>query len=402
MRILTFNYEYPPLGGGGGVVHSLIAEELARRHTVYVITSAFEDLPRRESQGGVEIIRVPVVGRRNRSAASLVSLLSYPPAAWISAWRLLRGEDFDVINSHFAVPTGPGSIPPARLAAIPHVMSLHGGDIFDPSKRLSPHRLIGVRSAVNWVLRSSAAVVAQSSNTRENAYRFYSYRGPIEIIPLGIRQPDVPRASRAELGLPEDRFLAITVGRLVKRKGIDQLLGALASPECRQADLLVVGDGPERAGWEKLAAGLGLVGRVRFMGHVEEVRKWQLLQCADAYVSATLHEGFGLVYLEAMAAGLPVVTFDHGGQIDFLRHGETGYLVRMGDAAGLTTAISRLILNPNEVERFRRNNLEQAPQHRIEECARQYELLLQRVTDGGSPGHPTLESTRSVDAETGL
>ncbi len=398
MKILTFNYEYPPLGGGGGVVHALIAEELARRHTVYVITSAFEDLPRRESRGGVEIIRVPVVGRRNRSAASLVSLLSYPPAAWISAWRLLRGETFDVINSHFAVPTGPGSIPPARLAGIPHVMSLHGGDIFDPSKKLSPHRLVGVRSAVNWVLNNSSAVVAQSSNTRENTYRFYSYRGPIEIIPLGIRQPNVPPASRTELGLPEDRFLAITVGRLVKRKGIDQLLHALASPECRQADLIVVGDGPERAGWEKLAERLGLRERVRFMGHVVADRKWQLLQCADAYVSATLHEGFGLVYLEGMAAGLPIVTYDHGGQIDFLRHQETGYLVPLGSTAGLATAISRLISNPNEVARFRRKNLELAPQHRIEECARRYELLLQRVADGW---HPNLESAQDFGTETG-
>jgi glycosyltransferase involved in cell wall biosynthesis len=389
MKILTFNYEYPPLGGGGGVVHALIAEELARRHTVYVITSAFEDLPRRENRDGVEIIRVPVVGRRDRSAASLLSLLSYPPAAWISAWRLLRGEHFDVINSHFAVPTGPGSLPPARLASIPHVLSLHGGDIFDPSKKLSPHRLAGVRSVVNWVLRNSTAVVAQSSNTRENACRFYSYRGPIEIIPLGIRQLDVPQASRTELGLPEDRFLAITVGRLVKRKGIDQLLQAFASPECKQADLIVVGDGPERAGWEKLAQRLGLGERVRFVGHVVAERKWQLLQCADAYVSATLHEGFGLVYLEGMAAGLPIVTYDHGGQIDFLRHEETGYLVPLGDTAGLARAISRLISNPNEVERLRRKNLALAPQHRIEVCARQYEALLQRVAEGAQLGKVT-------------
>lgn len=399
MRILTFNYEYPPLGGGGGVVHALIAEELARRHTVYVITSSFGDLPRRENRGGVEIIRVPVLGRRDQSAASLVSLLSYPPAAWVAAWRLLRAESFDVINSHFAVPTGPGSLLPARLADIPHVLSLHGGDIFDPSKKLSPHRLVGVRSAVNWVLRNSDAVVAQSSNTRENAYRFYPYRGPIEVIPLGIRQPDVPPASRAELGLPEDRFLTITVGRLVKRKGIDQLLHALASPECQGADLIVVGDGPERAGWEQLAAELGLSGRVRFLGRVEEVRKWQLLGCADAYVSSTLHEGFGLVYLEGMAAGLPIVTFDHGGQIDFLRHEETGYLVRMGDTAGLAAAIGRLVSHPQEVERYRRNNLRLAPQHRIEECAQQYEQLLQRVADREQNGRQIAKSTVAVGTE---
>jgi glycosyltransferase involved in cell wall biosynthesis len=383
MNILTFNYEYPPLGGGGGVVHALIVEELAKRHRVVVITSAFQDLPTREVREGVEIHRVPILGRKDASAASLVSLLSFPLTAWAKAYQLMRRERFDIINSHFAVPTGPASLPPAKLAGIPHVLSLHGGDIYDPSKKLSPHRLRGVRSVVNWTLKSSDAVVAQSTNTRENTYKYYSYDGPIEIIPLGIRQPLFPEASRSQLGLPSDRFIAITVGRLVKRKGIDQLLQALARPECQEALLYVVGDGPERAPLTALSKELGLEDRVVFTGRVEEDHKWQLLECADAYVSATLHEGFGLVYLEGMAAGLPVVTFDHGGQVDFLRHDETGYVVPAGDVAGLAAAISRLMANPEEVERFRATNLERAPEHRIEECAEGYEDLFNRVTAEG-------------------
>lgn len=379
LNILTFNYEYPPLGGGGGVVHALIAEELAKRHHVAVITSAFGDLPARETRGGVEIIRVPILGRSDPSAASLLSMLTYPPAAWVAAARWMRGRRYDLINSHFAIPTGPGSVPVAWASRIPHVLSLHGGDIYDPSKRLSPHRHLPLRWAVTAVLRASRAVVAQSENTKANAYRYYDYRGPIETIPLGIRQPEFPPASRPALGLPDSAFLAVTVGRLVRRKGLDRLLLAFARPECAGLHLVIVGSGPELEPLRKQAAELGLSSRVLFTGRVEEERKWQILSCSDAYVSATLHEGFGLVYLEGMAAGLPVVTPDHGGQVDFLKEGESGRLVPAGDVAALAAAVAGLAAHPAEAKRMGEANRRRAPEHRIERCAAAYEELFERL-----------------------
>jgi glycosyltransferase involved in cell wall biosynthesis len=370
-----FNYEYPPVGGGGGVVHEVIAEELARRHRVVVVTSGYDELPRREIRGGVEIVRVPVLGRSEAAVASLVSMLSFPPSAWAAAWRLLRRERFDVVNAHFAVPTGVGSLPPARLARVPHVTSLHGGDIYDPSKRFAPHRVAFLRAAVTGVLRGSDAVVAQSTNTRENVYRYYGYRGPITIIPHGIRTPATPPASRAQLGLPENGFVGVTVGRLVPRKGLDRLLAALARPACAPVHLVVVGEGPELGPLRARAAALGLSDRVRFAGRVDEERKWQLLRAANAYLSATLHEGFGLVYLEAMAAGLPVVTPDHGGQSDFLEDGVTGWLVPPGNDEALASAIARLLASPDRREAMRRQNRLRSERFTAERCAAAYEQL---------------------------
>ena len=387
MRILTFNYEYPPVGGGGGVVHELIAEELASRHHVVVITSSFRGLPSSERRNGVDIIRVPVVGRRDASVASLSSLLSYPPSAWLAAARVLRGERVDVIHSHFAVPTGPGSLLPSLLARVPHVLSIHGGDIFDPSKRTSPHRVPVLRDVVTAIMRQSAAVVAQSTNTRDNAHRFYDRSIPIEIIPLGIRQPSVPPASRAELELPEHAFLAVTVGRLVRRKGTDQLIRAMARPECARLHLAVVGAGPELAPLRALAHELGIADRVLFLGRVDETRKWQILRSANVYASATMHEGFGLVYLEAMAAGLPVVAPDHGGQVDFLMDGRTGYVVQAGKVEALAGALSRLADDPAMAKALGADNRACADEHRIEHCAMAYEALFERVLHSvASPG----------------
>lgn len=382
MRILIFNYEYPPIGGGGGIVNEAVAEELARRHEIRVVTSRFGDLPHEESRNGVRIVRVPVLGRTDRAVASLRSMLTYPPSVWAYAARGLRPRSFDIVNAHFAVPTGPASLPVAAVAGLPHVLSLHGGDIYNPAYRYSPHKLPLVRPAVSWVLRRSDAVVAQSSDTRENAYRYYRYRGPIDLIPLGIRRPRVPPATRSELGLPPDAFLAVTVGRLLPRKAIDRLLHAIASQRCRSVHLVVIGEGPERERLESTARDLGLGARTRFLGRVSEKRKWQILESADVYLSSTRHEGFGLVFLEAMSAGLPVVCPDHGGQLDFLREGETGHLVPVDDDAALVAAIARLAARHDEAERMGRTCRRLSERYTAERCAAEYEALFERVVQG--------------------
>lgn len=374
-----FNYEYPPLGGGGGVSHEIIAEELARRHRVVLITSGAPDLPKREERGGVEIRRVPVVGRSEHSVASLSSMLSYPPTAFWEGLSDLDAESFDVVNGHFAVPTGPASLSVAKCLGIPHVLSIHGGDLYDPSKRLSPHRWALLRWVVTRIMRESDEVVAQSTNTRANAYRYYGYRGPIPIIPLGLRFPSPPSVSREQLEIPTDRFVLVTIGRLVARKGLDDLLRIFARFRGRPVHLLIVGSGPEQEPLERLAAELGISDVVEFTGWITEERKWGLLRAADAYVSTSLHEGFGLVFLEAMAMGLPVIAPDHGGQVDFLVDGETGYVTPAGDHDATVRAIEALIDAPADADRIGRSNESRVDEYRAEQCGRRYEELFERV-----------------------
>lgn len=383
MRILTLNYEYPPLGGGGGVAHSLIAEELARAHHVTVVTSHREGLPRRERRGGVEIHRVPVVARRSDHVASLPSMLAFPPSALWHVGRRLGSASWDVVHGHFAVPTGPASVPVARLLDLPHVLSVYGGDVYDPSKRLSPHRWWPTRRVVEAVLDGADAVVAESTDTRDNVFRHYAYEGEVDIIPLGVRKPEIPGASREELGLPRDALVLVTVGRLIERKGLDELIRVVAGLKELDAHLVVVGDGPLRAPLRRLSERLGVGGRVHFRGFVPEEEKWQVLECSDLYVSTTVHEGFGLVYLEAMLAGLPVITYSRGGQTDFLEDGVTGALVDVGDASALADAVRSAASEQAERRRIGRRNRERARAYTARECARAYERLFRRLVDGG-------------------
>src|SRR5437899_147046 len=140
MRILFCNYEYPPLGGGGGVINALLAEEMAKHHEVTVLTSQGRQLPPVPLENGVRVVRSPVFFRKQEAVASLVSMLSFLPMGVRTGKELLRRTEFDVINTHFVLPTGPVGDALSRYAGIPNVLSLHGGDLYDPSKWTSPHR----------------------------------------------------------------------------------------------------------------------------------------------------------------------------------------------------------------------------------------------------------------------
>ena len=377
MRILLCNYEYPPLGGGGGVVMAALARELARRHTVTVLTSRALGLPGESDDAGVRVIRVPVIFRRELAVANMPSMLAYVPAAGLRGLALERGGQFDVINTHFVVPSGPVGHLLGRLWRIPNVLSVHGGDLYDPSKASSPHRHGWLRGPIRYMLRRADRLVGQSRNTLEHVRGFYGVERPSELIPLGIERPLQRPPVRGELGIPEGAFVMATVGRLVARKATLKLLEALAAAQRPNAHLLIVGDGPEADAIRTTAANLGLGDRVHLTGQVSEERKFQALASADIFVSASQHEGFGLVFLEAMAYRLPIICFDHGGQTDFLNDGETGFVVKLNDLAAFTQAVVQLHDSKPMRERMGETNARRVEGYFIDTCARNYETVFE-------------------------
>lgn len=381
MKILVINYEYPPLGGGGGFVTRDILEEMAALgHRVSIVTSRSNPLARRETVNGVDVVRVPVLLRNAMQTATLPSLLSYPPSCVWASLRQFGQQSFDIVNTHFAVPSGPAGFAVSKLFKIPNILSIHGGDIFDPSKSLSPHKTPGLSHTVQWMLKAADRVVAQSSDTRDNARRHYGIDRPIDIIPLGIKKPVFTPKSRGELGVPQDDFVVCTIGRLVKRKNIDDALQILSTLLPRtNMTFLVIGDGPERPHLEKLSLQLNMGRKVRFLGNVSDETKFQLLAVSDCYISTAMHEGFGLVFLEAMECGLPIVCYNRGGQIDFLASGATGFLVELGDREGFADKLQQVIDRPELRERFRSRNRRLIKDYYIRRCAERYLDLFSRA-----------------------
>ena len=381
MNILVINYEYPPIGGGGGVICKDISEEIASKgHRITVVTSHYDSLPEQEILNGVTIIRLPVVMRGKKDVASFLSMISYVPLCIRRVASLQRRERYDVINTHFAIPSGPAGQYLSDKYRIPNVLSIHGGDIFDPSKSLSPHDTIGLKQTVRKMLKKADRVVAQSSDTKSNAEKYYGVDRKIDIVPLGIRPNTYPAKSRQDLGLPAEKYVFSTIGRLVKRKNIEDLLHIVKRIQISAPSvLLIMGDGPEKDFIETRIRELQLEGVVRLLGRVSDEQKYEYLNASDGYLSTAIHEGFGIVFLEAMECGLPVVCYDRGGQRDFLENGRTGYLVELGNKAEFASRLEELLKSPALRAEISSHNKEYVKEFYIGSVAQKYLSIFQEA-----------------------
>ncbi|MEJ7653658.1 MAG: glycosyltransferase [Chloroflexia bacterium] len=174
------------------------------------------------------------------------------------------------------------------------------------------------------------------------------------------------------------------ISRLVKQKNLTSLLHAWASVHERDKSALlrIVGEGPERQYLIYLAQSLGIENSVRFEGRVSDVRKWELLDQAMLFVHPSLQEGFGIVLLEAMLAGLPIVAYDLPVFRQFVSHGLHGLFAPLADHERLAECILALLNDEELRTEISRANTEYVGEFEWEQAADREEEILRAIVSG--------------------
>jgi L-malate glycosyltransferase len=398
MKILLLCHEYPPLGGGGGIGAQQYAEAWSEQgHRVTVITSWQPGLKHKERLNGAHIVRVLTTPIKTRATFSFASMFFYIVFALIHIIVHARAyRRYQVINTHFALPDGILGTVASRLLSLPNILTIIGGDVYDPTKRLSPHRSVLTRMINSFVMNAAHRIIAISSDTKRNAERFYRVKKEITIINYGFLPPKEGDAGR-QVDVQRGKYSLIAIGRLVERKGFEFLIRAMARlPE--DIVLYIIGDGPLEASLRAVGNEQNLNGRVRLVGYLPREEVYAYLRSADCFVLPSLHEGLGIVVQEAMYAGLPIVSTSSGGQVDLIENYRNGILVKPGEVEALALAIRELYANRDLARAVALNNRNDIKQYFMSVNAQKYTNLFESAASNGSKHFAGLEPVVQVQS----
>jgi glycosyltransferase involved in cell wall biosynthesis len=333
MRILHLYKDYHPVVGGiEGHLRVLCEGLAARGHEVTVLVSAPGPRSSERSAGGV---RVVAAGRLATAASTPLS-----PALPL----LLARERPDVIHLHHPYPPGDLAALLAGRGA-PLVVSYH-------SDIVRQRRLLAlVAPLVRRTLRRARRVIAASPAYIRSSPFLAPVASRCRVVPYGVDLARFAHADAARVAAIRERFpgpLVLFVGRLRYYKGADRLVQAMAGVAARA--VLAGGDATvRRAELEALARELGVADRVHFVGALGDEELRALYHAADVFAlpSVERSEAFGIVQVEAQAAGLPVVCTELGTGTSFVtQHGRTGIVVPPGDVPALSRALDALVASP--------------------------------------------------------
>jgi rhamnosyl/mannosyltransferase len=366
VRILHLYKDYPPVYGGIEHHIQMLSEtQAAAGHNVTVLVTNPGRLPGQEMVNGVKVVRAP----RLATIASTPLTFHFIP--------YLRKNSVDIAHLHFPYPVGELS---ERFAGggHPYLISYHS-DVVNPRQQ---GILRFYKPLMDQVLRKAGRILVTSQNYLESSATLQRYANRCTVVPLGIDPR--PYLHAVSLKPPSQRPVILFLGRHRYYKGVEVLIESVRG---LAVELRIAGDGPMRLEWERSAAVLGDAVHIRFLGDLQPSDLPGIYAGADVFVlpSTLRAEAFGIVLLEAMAAGLPCVTTELGTGTSFIvRHGETGLVVPPGDPQALSEAIRLLIADPQLSRRMGEAGRERVMREfTLERMAERVEIVYKGVLDNG-------------------
>jgi len=269
-------------------------------------------------------------------------------SGYLYAWAVqgliskIYGEfPFEIIHAHSALPDGFGALLMSQAFGTPLVLTIHGRDLYFTVKRSRACKMAVIKG-----LGGAQVIVAVSSRIKRLLTGYTSHPDRVVTIHNGVDPTLVANAVDQQGCTPRgDKKIILSVGSLIERKGIDIVLRALVDLVKRFEGLsyVVVGDGIERGNLERQMRMLGLGDMVTFLGERPHFEVFRHMSACDVFVLPSWDEAFGVVYVEAMACGKPVIACRGEGVEDIVTHGETGLLVEPRDEESLKEALVRLL-----------------------------------------------------------
>jgi glycosyltransferase involved in cell wall biosynthesis len=320
-------------------------------HKVDLVTMGFRGLPGFEIVNGVRVHRVTSL-RRNKHVCTAPEAAFYVASALKTVRRLTSESRYDINHAHFIFPDGLLAWSVRRSARIPYLITAHGSDVpgYNPHRLKAAHKLM----APLWtmVVRDAARIVCPSESLCSLVVAKCRTEKNLIIIPNGVDpgkfRPDKPK---------KKRILVVT--RMLERKGVQYVLKALEGSQfCHEVH--IVGDGPYLPALRQMALAMGI--QVTFWGWLDNLSTElkELFETSSIYVLPSEAENFPIVLLEAMAAGMAIITTEGTGCAEVV--GDAAILVPPKDPAAIRDAFSRLVSEP-----WRCRDLGQAARERLEE-----------------------------------
>ncbi len=329
-RILIFSLAYYPMVGGAEVA----IKELTDRLTEYefdMVTLRFDKThASQERIGNVHVYRIG-------GGFGYLSKILFIPDAAAFAWTMHRKQKYDGLWAMMTYMTFPVVMARFLGLNVPYVLTLQDGDPFE--QVFERKRIFLVKPLLSLGFKW-AKVVQPISNFLASWARKLGAKGSIEVIPNGV---DIERFVGEARPLGEEVKL-ITTSRLVEKNGIGDVIAALPLlPQNVKFEIL--GSGPLEDELRKQVEDLHLEMRVKFRNFISQTEVPSCLHNADIFIRPALSEGQGISFIEAMAAGLPVIATNVGGIPDFITDRETGLFVNVHDPKDIAEKVKELIEN---------------------------------------------------------
>jgi glycosyltransferase involved in cell wall biosynthesis len=335
MKILMLCYEYPPIGGGGAKVVAGLSSELVRQgHHVDLVTMRFKNLPVYEKNNNLNIYRVRCL-RFKSNLSTPFELLTYLIFALPLLIKLTKKNRYDINHTHFIFPDGILAYIIKKLTGLPYMITAHGSDVpgYNPNRFKLLHKFI--RPLWKRVVKHSSKIICSSKSLQKLVLKS-DKNAKIELLQNGI---NLRKFSQKET----KKKSILVVSRIFERKGIQYFLDAIQSLN-HGFEINIVGDGPYLENLKdqvkKLKLNVNLLGFIdNKSGTLKELYETSLI-----FVFTSEAENFPIVLLEAMSAGLAIITTNNTGCAEVV--GETALLVPPKDPDAIRNALLRLIENP--------------------------------------------------------